>query len=164
MSDTPETNSIIRNAQAADHPPTRLAATLTVKCEKLERERDEAREALEFRRELYKVQEKCLEDARRERDEAFQLLASEKTTRNHIIKRSVEVEQERDEAREKVEQQRKEIVRLNGATNHAGGTPLKIALRERDEALFLLKAAQSALDAIHLEVGGWIKIMKENTD
>jgi len=39
---TPETNSIIRNAQAADHPPTRLAATLTVKCEKLERERDEA--------------------------------------------------------------------------------------------------------------------------
>ena len=46
MSDTPETNSIIRNAQASDHPPTRLAATLTVKCEKLERERDEAREAL----------------------------------------------------------------------------------------------------------------------
>jgi hypothetical protein len=44
MNDTPETNSIIRNAQAADHPPTRLAATLTVKCEKLERERDEARE------------------------------------------------------------------------------------------------------------------------
>jgi hypothetical protein len=78
MNDTPETNSIIRNAQAADHPPTRLAATLTVKCEKLERERDEAQE--------------------------------------------------------KVDQQRKEIVRLNGATNHAGGTPLKIALRERDEA------------------------------
>ena len=41
---------------------------------------------------------------------------------------------ERDEARERIEQQRKEIVRLNGATNHAGGTPLKIALRERDEA------------------------------
>lgn len=44
------------------------------------------------------------------------------------------LELERDEAREKVEQQRKEIVRLNGATNHAGGTPLKIALKERDEA------------------------------
>ena len=43
---TPETDSIIRNAQTADHPPTRLAATLTVKCGKLERERDEAREAL----------------------------------------------------------------------------------------------------------------------
>jgi hypothetical protein len=36
--------------------------------------------------------------------------------------------------------------------------------RERDEARFLLKAAQSTLDAIHLDVGGWIKIMKENTD
>jgi len=34
-----------------------------------------------------------------ERDEAFELLASEKITRNHIIKRSVEVERERDEAR-----------------------------------------------------------------
>jgi hypothetical protein len=38
----------------------------------------------------------------RERDEAFELLASEKITRNHIIKRSVEVEKERDEAREKL--------------------------------------------------------------
>ena len=36
--------------------------------------------------------------------------------------------------------------------------------RERDEARFLLKQAKSSLDAIHLEVGGWIKIMKENTD
>ena len=43
------------------------------------------------------------------------------------------LERERDEAREKAEQQRKEIVRLHGATSHAGGTPLKIALRERDE-------------------------------
>lgn len=36
--------------------------------------------------------------------------------------------------------------------------------QERDEARFLLETAKSALDAIHLEVGGWIKIMKENTD
>jgi hypothetical protein len=36
--------------------------------------------------------------------------------------------------------------------------------QERNEARFLLKAAQSALDAIHLEVGVWIKTMKENTD
>jgi len=40
MSDTPETDAIVRNAATADHPPTRLAATLTVKCEKLERERE----------------------------------------------------------------------------------------------------------------------------
>jgi hypothetical protein len=123
---------------------------------------------------------------------------------------------ERDEAREKIKRQAERICQLEGATNHAGGTPLSIALREReevrqqyddlatehmlvvnklaeerdqalmdrangdmatmtrnhyerlikerDEARFLLKAAQSALDAIHLEVGGWIKIMKENTD
>ena len=43
------------------------------------------------------------------------------------------LERDRDEAREHIERQRLEIVRLNGATNHAGGTPLKIALRERDE-------------------------------
>lgn len=42
----------------------------------------------------------------RERDEARELLASEKITRNHIIKRSVEVERERDEAREKAERYR----------------------------------------------------------
>jgi hypothetical protein len=52
----------------------------------------------------------------------------------HSTSELARLEKERDEAREKVEQQRKEIVRLNGATNHAGGTPLKIALRERDEA------------------------------
>ena len=41
--------------------------------------------------------------AERERDEAMELLASEKITRNHIIKRSVEVERERNEAREALE-------------------------------------------------------------
>ena len=115
------------------------------------------------------------------------------------------LERERDEAQEKINRQANRILYLEGATNHACGTPLSVALRERDEAreeikewktlclwggtpehihgfirgqqsriqhlererdeaLFLLKAAQSALDAIHLEVGGWIKIMKENTD
>lgn len=43
---------------------------LEIDANRFERERDEAREALEFRRELYKVQEQCLETARRERDEA----------------------------------------------------------------------------------------------
>ena len=40
---TPETDCIVRNAANNHHPTSRLAATLTVKCEKLERERDEAR-------------------------------------------------------------------------------------------------------------------------
>lgn len=43
---TPETDCIVRNAANNHHPTSRLAATLTVKCEKLERERDEARNAL----------------------------------------------------------------------------------------------------------------------
>jgi hypothetical protein len=41
---------------------------------RLERERDEATKDLEFRRELYKVQEQYLETARRERDEAREAL------------------------------------------------------------------------------------------
>ena len=55
---------------------------------------------------------------------------------NHVVPNewAQQLERERDEARKRIERQKFEIVRLNGATNHAGGTPLKIALRERDEA------------------------------
>ena len=54
--------------------------------------------------------------------------------------------------------------RINFPTNPVPAEFARKLERERDEAHFLLKAAQSALDAIHLEIGGWIKIMKENTD
>lgn len=67
---TPETNSIIRNAQAADHPPTRLAATLTLKCEKLERERDEAREAFVIATDQMVIAQGKVREANKERDEA----------------------------------------------------------------------------------------------
>ena len=80
---------------------------------KLERERDEAREEIKEWKTLclwggtpehihgfIRGQQSRIQHLERERDEAFELLASEKTTRNHIIKRSVEVERERDEARE----------------------------------------------------------------
>lgn len=70
---------------------------------KLKRERDEARTELEMWRDgniLHEIHRDELEKVERERDDARELLASEKITRNHIIKRSVEVEQERDEARE----------------------------------------------------------------
>ena len=87
MSDTPETNSIIRNAQAADHPPTRLAATLTVKCEKLERERDEAREELEEWKTL------CLWGGTPEHIHGF--IRGQQTRIWHL-------ECERDEAREEI--------------------------------------------------------------
>jgi hypothetical protein len=39
----------------------------------------------------------------RERDEARELLASEKITRDHVIKRGIEMQKERDEARHKLE-------------------------------------------------------------
>jgi hypothetical protein len=57
---TSETNDLARGNHVV---PTEWA-------EQLERERDEARDDLEFRRELYRVQENYLELARRERDEA----------------------------------------------------------------------------------------------
>ena len=92
MSDTPETNSIIRNAQAADHPPTRLAATLTVKCEKLERERDEAREKAErYRREASKFM--------LQRDESQEKYATEATEHMLAVNKLCN---ERDEAVEEV--------------------------------------------------------------
>jgi hypothetical protein len=53
---------------------------------KLERERDDAREDLEFRRGLYRVQEEYLE--------------SEKNTRNTIIAKGLELKKQLDEARE----------------------------------------------------------------
>lgn len=64
------------------------------------------------------------------------------TNWHDLLNHARKLERERDEAREKVEQQRKEIVRLNGATNNAGGTPLKFALRERDEAISQIAQAE----------------------
>jgi hypothetical protein len=60
MSDTPETDALISvGLENADREcvPAEFGR-------KLERERDEAREDLEFRRGLYRVQEECLENAR----------------------------------------------------------------------------------------------------
>jgi tetratricopeptide (TPR) repeat protein len=131
---TPETD-------AAIYPMTGVDIVWPEFARKLERERDDLQKAVNGLCEhigvnpanttLLAVEVLKIE---RERNEARELLASEKITRNHIIKRSVEVERERDEARERIERQKLEIVRLNGATSHAGGTPLKIALRECDEA------------------------------
>lgn len=67
-------------------------------CRKLERERDEAREDLEFRRGLYKVQEEYLEEAREkaeryrleanalmlQRDEAREALADWENAADHV--------------------------------------------------------------------------------
>jgi hypothetical protein len=68
MSDTPETDAAVVAAGGDWSPVLRAVA------QRLERQRDEAREALKFRRELYKFQEQCLETERRERDEAREAL------------------------------------------------------------------------------------------
>lgn len=45
-----------------------------------------------------------------------------------------QLERERDQARQKIERQAERIRYLEGATNHATGTPLSQALKERDKA------------------------------
>jgi hypothetical protein len=68
--DTPETNE----KEWPIWPPNTRGEMFVVPSDfarKLERERDEARNDLEFRREIYRVQENYLELARRERDEAI---------------------------------------------------------------------------------------------
>jgi hypothetical protein len=68
----------------------------------------------------------------RERDEAI--------AGRHAYKQlAVKHAQERDEAREKIERQAERLRYLEGATNHASGTPLSTALKERDEAREELK-------------------------
>jgi uncharacterized protein (DUF3084 family) len=64
---------------------------------------------------------------------------------------SRKLERERNEAREEL--------RTAIQERHDFHWALKDAERERDQARDLLKHAQSALDAIHLEIGGWIKTM-----
>lgn len=53
------------------------------------------------------------------------------------------------EAREKIKRQAERICQLEGATNHAGGTPLSIALRERDEARHKLSSIHRWIDRNH---------------
>ncbi len=53
------------------------------------RERDEAREDLEFRRGLYKVQEEYLETARRERDEAREIIKIVAQDKDKIIEQLI---------------------------------------------------------------------------
>ena len=75
----------------------------------------------------------------RQRDEARRQFENLKAAAIHTChdqcqKPMCVLRRERDEAREKIKRQAERIRQLEGATNHAGGTPISIALRERDEA------------------------------
>ena len=113
MSDrpTPETDAAQHEGLLRTNPiPTQVVHINFAR--RLERERDEAREEIkewetlclwggtpEHIHGFIGGQQTRIWHLECERDEARELLASEKITRNHIIKRSVEVERERDEAR-----------------------------------------------------------------
>ena len=105
---TPETDDFELNLDDYRHPWKAIEFA-----RKLERERDEARTDLEFRRGLYKVQEQYLERMKQERDEAREEIKEWKTlclwggTPEHIHgfirgqhSRIQHLERERDEARE----------------------------------------------------------------
>jgi hypothetical protein len=104
------------------------------------RERDEAREhwgnesmnAAQFFGEKTKaIAER--DEARAERDILKLNAQREAEHHDRMVSELEKVYKERDEAREKIKRQAERICQLEGATNHAGGTPLSIALRERDE-------------------------------
>lgn len=72
------------------------------RAERFCQERDEAREDLEFRRELYKVQDKYLDDARRERDEAREAIVGWENKWKCAIDMAARAELERDDALNKL--------------------------------------------------------------
>ena len=78
------------------------------------------------------VLKECCERLERERDEA-----RESTLRIDVL--NFKLRKELDDAKSKIKSQADRIRYLEGATNHAKGTPLSVALRERDEARESLK-------------------------
>jgi hypothetical protein len=144
---TPETD-------ARTYVPSLGASTVPAEFARLlERERDEAREDLEFRRGLYKVQEEYLETARRERDKArellkkalvrgdFALAETKKAKENlfwsdHQDKR--EIQRELAEAREQVQRLRVQLNHYTQANEMA-----EQAFSERNKAH---KIAEQAIE------------------
>lgn len=99
--------------------------------------------------------ESLLNEAIRERDDAIllrDLLAKEadkqEADKEYNASLVEQYSKERDEARNVVARQAERIRYLEGATNHAEGTPLSRALRERDEALALLKSERETRNHI----------------
>ena len=106
---------------------------------RFERERDEAREDAEHWKTEYEIVADRLRGKKHERDNGI-------IAEDEIIPK---LTRERDEAREKIKRQAARICQLEGATCHAGGTPLSIALRERNEAREALADWENA--AAHVE-------------
>jgi hypothetical protein len=67
-----------------------------------------------------------------------------------MLELACRLERERASAIKKIQRQAERICQLEGATNHAGGTPLSIALRERDEARADAAALADKLSGLEL--------------
>jgi chromosome segregation ATPase len=142
--------------------------------ESVTKQRDEVRADLEFRRGLFQVQEQQLNEVRAERDEwkakhiqqnkdlGCEMMdpagtiwdyASATQRENVQLKREVvnwktahdiAIEQ-RDRAQSKIENQAERIKYLEGATNHATGTPLSKMREQRDRLAEALREIKSEL-------------------
>jgi hypothetical protein len=142
--------------------------------ESVTKQRDEVRADLEFRRGLFQVQEQQLNEVRAERDEwkakhiqqnkdlGCEMMdpagtiwdyASATQRENVQLKREVvnwktahdiAIEQ-RDRAQSKIENQAERIKYLEGATNHATGTPLSKMREQRDRLAEALRELCGAL-------------------
>jgi len=115
MNDTPETDAESNNGSLCDQ------CVPVDFARKLERERDEARERADT---MFAKHANILDEARNKRDEA---------------------RGQRDKAWQKIENQAERITYLEGATNHATGTPLSKAIEQRDAVTLRLGETQERM-------------------
>lgn len=132
MTETPETDQ-----KASPHIGFYSCATVPAEfARKLERERDEAM------KELMEWRPLCLWGGTPEYIHQFIKGQQARIQQTQNIEAQLKEAREScemwinslREAREKIERQAERIRKLEGSTNHASGTPLTRALRERDEA------------------------------
>jgi hypothetical protein len=133
---------------------------------RLERERDEAREDLKHITEYGTEEINAAVELRQKLAQALVDLDNMQDQRDFAMKVIKRLEQERDEAVDDAQKskaykrvlketnlrQTERIRYLEGATNHACGTPLSVALRERDEAREEVKLLKAILDLIKKDV------------
>lgn len=158
---TPETDALVPQFLNGGEVPDIFAH-----CRKLERERDEAREDLEFRRELYKVQEEYLEAARRDLGEAQIECLEQARLLGMSSEREAKLIYERDEAiklhkkslfereaaeretdamlerAQKVERERDETRDAIRALAEHGESEIQRITKERDEAREAIPAGE----------------------
>lgn len=97
-------------------------------------------------------------NALRERNRELESALAYSAEGQTLLSKFLQAVKDRDEAQTKIKRQTERIRYLEGATNHASGTPLFMAIRERDEAralaILLAEAIVSTLeDNRHLADG-----------